>query len=116
MVPEFTPTDTTLTYAWTTTDGNIASGDDTYNPSIDAPGTYTVVVTNPANGCTSTDSVVVTEDVAVPMAAIANPDTITCVVNNVVLDASGSTGSNLNFMWSTMDGSILSGGIQQCLQ
>ncbi len=50
-----------FTYLWTTFDGNIVSGHTTLNPTINAPGTYTLTVTNQVNGCTASDDVVVIE-------------------------------------------------------
>lgn len=54
--------DTDFTYEWSTTDGNIVSGENTSNPGVNAGGTYNVLVTNPENGCTTSASSVVAED------------------------------------------------------
>lgn len=59
-------------YYWTTTDGNIVSGDSTLTPVIDAGGTYTLTAINTANGCQSTSNVVVTEETATAV-IVANP-------------------------------------------
>lgn len=48
-------------YVWTTTDGNIVSGDSTLTPTINAGGTYTLTTMNTVNGCTSTSSVYIHE-------------------------------------------------------
>jgi hypothetical protein len=48
---------TTATYSWT---GPNSFASTVRNPSVTAAGTYTVTATNPANGCTSTQSVQVT--------------------------------------------------------
>jgi hypothetical protein len=45
---------------WTTDDGNILSGADTFMPEVDSPGTYNLTITNETNGCSSSDQVVVT--------------------------------------------------------
>ncbi len=55
-----------FTYLWTTTGGNILSGDNTLAPLVDAPGDYTLLVTNTDNGCTSTTTVSVQNDPEVP--------------------------------------------------
>ncbi|AOZ98464.1 hypothetical protein BIW12_02900 [Flavobacterium commune] len=48
------------TFAWVASNGgNIVSGVDTATPTVNAAGTYTLTVTNPANGCTSTDAAMV---------------------------------------------------------
>ncbi|MCC7503910.1 MAG: gliding motility-associated C-terminal domain-containing protein [Saprospiraceae bacterium] len=46
-------------YEWSTTDGRLVDGADSPEPVLDSVGTYTVVVSNALNGCSSTDSVVV---------------------------------------------------------
>ncbi len=50
-----------FTYLWTTFDGNIISGQTTLTPTVNAPGTYTLTVTNQDNGCTASDETMVTE-------------------------------------------------------
>jgi hypothetical protein len=49
----------TLSFAWTTSNGNIVSGANTASPMVNQPGTYTLTVTD-GNGCTDTDDAVVT--------------------------------------------------------
>ncbi|MBK8564522.1 MAG: T9SS type A sorting domain-containing protein [Saprospiraceae bacterium] len=44
-------------YQWATADGNIASGETTVSPAIDAVGTYCLTVTNLNTGCVMTDCV-----------------------------------------------------------
>jgi len=44
------------------------------------PGTYTVVGTNPANGCTASASAVVTENIQPPIVNFPPPATLTCEV------------------------------------
>ncbi|MFL9832374.1 hypothetical protein ABS764_16090, partial [Flavobacterium sp. ST-87] len=52
------------TFAWVASNGgNIVSGADTATPTVNTAGTYTLTVTNPANGCTATDDVMVTVQV-----------------------------------------------------
>ncbi|MCB0642822.1 MAG: PKD domain-containing protein, partial [Phaeodactylibacter sp.] len=58
-----------ISYQWTTSDGNILSGATTTQPTVNAPGTYILTVTNSSNGCTATASVTITADTAAPIAA-----------------------------------------------
>jgi len=52
------------TFAWVASNGgHIVSGGNTATPTVDAAGTYTLTVTNPANGCTATDVALVTAPV-----------------------------------------------------
>ena len=46
------------TFSWATSDGTIDSGGASATPTVSAPGTYTLTVTDPSNGCTSTCDVV----------------------------------------------------------
>jgi len=97
-------------YQWTTQNGNIVSGANTLYPIANAPGFYTLTVTNTFNGCTasSTTQVVVDEDV--PFANAGQPQTITCVHPVVTLNGTGSSsGPNFTFLWTTTDGNIVSG-------
>ncbi|MBK8967313.1 MAG: gliding motility-associated C-terminal domain-containing protein [Lewinellaceae bacterium] len=107
--PASNPADSTLVYAWSTPDGNIVSGQSSWTAVVNAPGIYIIEVTDITNNCLSYDTVMVAQDIAPPTPLIAAPDSITCMVNSVVLDGSGSMGNNLLFSWSTLDGNILSG-------
>lgn len=48
-----------LNATWTTLDGNISSGANTFNPEVNLEGVYTLTVTDLSNGCASTDDVFV---------------------------------------------------------
>ncbi len=99
-----------ITYYWSSSDGNISAGANTLTPTVDEPGTYQLLVTNTSTGCTSTDFVVIEEDIALPTAVIAMPDSLDCLTNHVTLNGSGSSnGSMFLFSWSTPNGNILSG-------
>ena len=47
----------TITYLWTTTNGNIISGENTIAPTVNASGTYLLNVQDTNNGCSSTDEI-----------------------------------------------------------
>jgi hypothetical protein len=65
-------------YAWLADSaGHIFSGETRQNPKVDSIGLYTVTVTNPVNGCASTDSVEVTEP-NIPTNAALNIRHISC--------------------------------------
>ncbi len=64
-------------------------GTTTATNAVSTPNTYTVTVTA-ANGCTSTASAVVTQNITAPVASVTPATaTITCVAPNVTLTASG---------------------------
>lgn len=70
-------------------------------PQVSQPGNYTLLVTNPLNGCTQTDNVVVLQDANVPTAS-AGPDlNLNCTINSVDLVGTGSsTGPNIIYQWT----------------
>lgn len=103
-----TSTGPVFTYNWTTSNGNILNGDNTLSPLIDAPGTYTLLVSNTQNGCSIVDNVIVIEDVVLPQANAGNPGLITCTNATVTLNGSGSTGPIFTYLWTTPDGNIAS--------
>ncbi|HRP58685.1 MAG TPA: gliding motility-associated C-terminal domain-containing protein, partial [Vicingus sp.] len=79
-------------YVWTTTDGNIVSGETTLSPTINEGGTYTLTTTNSVNGCQSTDAVYIQE---YNVSAIISADPTTgqlpltvTFINNGVADSS----------------------------
>ena len=99
-----------MVYAWTSSPGgNILSGANTLMPQIDQPGTYTLLVTNNSNGCTSTDLVDISENTVLPTANAGAPGLITCTATTVTLSGSGSTGPAFVYAWTTADGSIATG-------
>lgn len=93
-------TQTSATYLWTTTDGNIVSGATTINPLVDQAGTYTLTVT--LNGCSSTDIVFVTNSTAPNASFTVNPST--GFVPQVVNTDNNSTGSGLTYFWTSGNG------------
>ena len=90
-----------IIYLWTTLNGHIVSGATTVNPIIDQPGTYKLLVTNLANGCTNTDQMVVTGN-ANPPIAIAGPDTgFPCGGGTATLNSTGSSvGAQFTYLWT----------------
>ncbi len=97
-------------YSWTASSGgNILAGENTVNPIVTATGTYTLVVTNTQNGCTSTDLATVGSNLTPPNAVVAAPGLITCTVSQVTLNGSASTPAGISFQWTTSNGFIESG-------
>ena len=96
-------TGSSFTYLWTTTSGgNITSGGTTLTPTVNAGGTYTLQVTNTANGCTKTSTTTVSGNNVPPTVATTN-GTLTCVANNVTLTTSTNSG-NPAFAWAGPNG------------
>lgn len=77
-----------------------AVGFSTLAPVVDTAGLYTLVVTNAAQDCADTAGAVVILDCR-PNAIIALPDTLTCAVTSVVIDATASApGGPAAFQWT----------------
>lgn len=107
---EGTSTGSNFTYVWTTTNGNIVSGHLTLNDCVvDAPGTYQLLVLDNANACSATASTTVTSNIALPSASAGSGGTVTCTQSQITLNGSGSTGSNIAYLWTTSGGNIVSG-------
>lgn len=99
-----------VVYSWTTINGNIVSGANSATATVDAAGSYTLTVTNPATGCEASDVVTVTVDHVLPDANAGTDKTLTCAVLQVSLDGSSTT-AGATFSWAaTNGGAILSGG------
>ena len=100
-----------ITYLWTTTTGNIVSGETTTSPIVNATGTYTIIVSNNANGCSQTANVVVLGNNNTPTANAGPNGELNCNVNSVTLNGSASsTGSTFTYQWNTTSGNITNGG------
>lgn len=86
--------------SWATVEGNIVEGANTYTPTVNAPGFYTITVVNPLNNCSNTDDVYVPNN-ADPAQALFNYQTSSLTL----VGTSISTGSNLgNYLWTFGDG------------
>ncbi len=85
-----------VTYNWSGT--GIVSGGSSASPTVNTAGTYTVTVTNSANGCTANTSVTVTNNTTAPNVSIASPASLSCNVSSVTLTASSTT-PNATYNW-----------------
>ena len=95
-----------VTWTWT---GPAGFASDQQAPTAAAPGTYTVVVTNPQNGCTASDTATVLADTDPPQVTVPTPAQINCTVTQVALNAIVSQPGNYAYQWTTQGGNILSG-------
>lgn len=95
-----------VTYSWS--GPGIVSGGSTANPTVNQPGTYNLLVTNPSNGCTSNASVLVSQNITPPSATAAagSGGVLNCSVTSLAL--SGSPSSGVSYSWSGPG--IVSGG------
>ena len=74
---------------------------------VTQPGIYTLIITDPNNGCTTSTSVEVPQNIDQPNALAGNTDTITCDVTQVTLTGNG-TGNALSYEWFNESGISIS--------
>ncbi len=95
------------TFSWTGPNGFTSN---LSNPTVSIAGNY-VLTTTGTNGCTSTATAIVDQNVALPTAAIATPGNLNCSQTTLTLNANGSSsGANFSYLWTTTNGNIVSGG------
>ncbi|MBS1945360.1 MAG: hypothetical protein JST98_09240, partial [Bacteroidetes bacterium] len=89
-----------VSFAWTASaGGHIVSGANTATPVVDAPGTYTLVVTITTTGCTSTAQTTVSLNNAAPNASASVNGQLTCAVTSIALHGASTT-QGATFSWS----------------
>ena len=97
---------TTLDYEWFNA-SNTSLGT-TATLDVMSSGTYTLVVTNPANGCTAETTVDVDQNVDLPLPDAQVSGELTCTVLDATLDASNSTAiGSLSYEWQNAGGTSL---------
>ena len=92
---------TNISYAWATTDGNIVSGENTATPTVDAVGTYDLVVTNGDNGCTAVAATMVIQSPVVT-AAVNTSANVSCPggADGSATVTPGGGNSTYTYAWS----------------
>jgi hypothetical protein len=78
--------------------GNIVSGATTLNPIVNAPGTYTLRVTDNHNGCTAISNALVIPQITPPTVTAAG-GTFTCTTPNIILQVATNAPSP-GFSWT----------------
>ncbi len=92
------------TITWSTSNGHILSGGNTYQPVVDQPGTYIVTVVNSVTNCPNHDTVVVVNN---QLPAVAAFQYLSAGLSINVMNA--STGSNVGgWSWTFGDGATSS--------
>lgn len=95
------------TFAWTGPGGKTGT-----SPSlpVDQPGVWTLVWTNPANGCTRSLSGSVIQDIQPPVANAGVDQALPCGSTQGSLDGNASQGKGtLSWNWTALSGQIVSG-------
>ncbi len=97
-------------YAWTTSTGNIISGQQSSSPLIDASGFYILTLTNENTGCFTIDSILVDDDFSAPIILNDSLFTLTCSIEQIILDILLEDPDSVRYDWILTDGSILADG------
>lgn len=98
-----TTTSSPVSYAWSGT--GIIGPNNTPTIVVNQGNTYTLVVTNTSNGCSSTITAVVPSDTNTPTVNLsANSVTLSCSSPSIQIDA---TSSASNYSWTTSGGNII---------
>ncbi len=99
-----------VVYQWTASNGGaVLAGANTQQPLVGNAGTYTLLVTDNNNGCSDTDVVIVTDNKDTPVASVATPDSLTCLINAITLEGNSTPNAGVTYQWVTADGNIQSG-------
>ena len=99
------------TYQWSTSDGHIVSGGDTPSPTVDAPGVYSLLLTNPANGCTATDLAEVIQNTAAPEVSFSPATPLSCAQPLLTLQGQNTSPAGSYFYdWTASDGGHIFAG------
>jgi gliding motility-associated-like protein len=86
-----------VSYIWT--GPGVTGGSTTPSASVNQPGTYIYTVTNTANGCRTTGSQAVTQDIVQPTVSSSAPAVLNCTLTSVNAIASTTT-SPVTYNWS----------------
>lgn len=98
-------------YDWIDENGNYVGNE--INIEVSDPGTFTLTVTNLSNGCSSSDTVLVTPDSETPVAKISGSDVLNCFADTILLSGNNSTqGSSMTVTWLNEIGNILGNDVE----
>lgn len=99
-------TSPTVNFSWS--GPGIVSGETTATPTVNLPGTYTLVATDPVSGCTRTASVVVSGSTGVPDSEFI-ADTLTGCEGVTINFVALTSNSSWDYQWSFGNGSTGNG-------
>ena len=93
-------------YYWTTTNGNIVSGENSLMPTVDALGDYTLTVIDVVSCCIDEITIEVTENMSSPTFNFDPTYTVNCTDPTLNIDPNLADPGNYTYSWSTLDGTI----------
>ncbi|MFK8009363.1 MAG: gliding motility-associated C-terminal domain-containing protein [Saprospiraceae bacterium] len=90
---------------WTTNSGNIVNGINGLSAEVNAPGVYYLTIEN--SGCTSIDSLAITQNISAPIANAGLEKELTCNQTCVILGGNNtSQGMNFTYSWTSPNGFV----------
>lgn len=110
-----------VSYSWS--GPSIINGANSASPSVNQPGTYNYIVTNTSNGCSTSGSQSVSQNIATPIVSATANGSISCSNTNVLISASSNINS-VSYNWSgpsitsganTPNANVNTGGNYQCV-
>jgi SprB repeat/Secretion system C-terminal sorting domain/HYR domain len=97
----------TVGYAWTGPNGFSST---LQSPMVNSNGSYSLIVTDTQNGCTSTAATTVALNNTQPNASASSSGNLNCNTSQLQMNGSGSSsGSVYNYLWTTTNGHFVSG-------
>lgn len=93
-----------ITYAWTAEGNPNIGGANTVMPIVNSPGWYVLTVQDTLNGCFSIDSVLVTQDDALPFIPTLPDTNLNCAVEEILLVGEVPNTTGFTFEWCQLDG------------
>ncbi|PCJ82199.1 MAG: hypothetical protein COA49_01510 [Bacteroidetes bacterium] len=99
-------------FNWSTNNGSFFGASNIAEPTVIEGGLYELEVTNPTNGCVSTNQVIVVEDFTEPVLTVGFPDgIINCEFLQVMIIGSSVSPSNytnqVEWTWNDGEGNII---------
>ncbi len=94
--------DPRITYSWSTTNGQISTGQNTNQISVTKAGRYQLILLNNNNFCRDTATINVLNDNNKPTVSLSPFDTINCRINSITFNPSvnSSTGGTIIYNWT----------------
>jgi large repetitive protein len=86
-----------ISFEWLDTNGDFLTNDPDF--MVGVPGVYTLIVTDTENGCTTSASVEVPQDIEVPQVFAGQNDTLNCTITDLQLNGSATNGINFGYEW-----------------
>ena len=92
---------------WLDQNANLLGTESTFD--VDTPGSFTILIENPENGCVGTDNVQIQSDFTEPDVFAGLPDSLSCQEPVISIEEASVSPSNSVISWTTDTGVILNG-------